>query len=274
MVYAPLFSAGPETTLAGIWARRGEAATALAGKHNAPAVDRLEDLYERSDVVVFAVPPAVQVELAIQAARAGKALLLEKPVAANLAGAERLVGAIEEAGVASMVTLSWRYAAAVRAFLAAAADFKAIGGLGRFVSGALLGGPFATPWRLERGPLLDLGPHVIDLLDAALGTVTTIKAHGDLLGWVNIHLEHADGAVSQAAVCASAAVTPHRAGVELYGREGVLEIDCVKEIGADTFRTLRRELVETLRTGSHPLDARRGLHIQRLLESAEEQLRS
>src|SRR3954451_2241728 len=116
-----------------------------------------------------------------------------------------------------MIVLSWRYAESIRTFVDDAQRFGAMGGRGLFVSGALLGGIFATPWRLERGPLLDLGPHVGDLLDAALGPVTDVPATGDLLGWVSLSLTHEGGAVSNASLCASSALQPHRAAVELYG---------------------------------------------------------
>lgn len=273
MVHAPVLAAGPETILSGVWARRPEQAEELATRHGTTACATVDELFRRSDAVAFAVPPSVQAELAVLAARAGMGLLLEKPIAGDLAAAEALVAAVDAAGVASMVVLSWRYAASVRAFLDRAAPLDAVGGRGLFVSGALLGGPFATPWRLERGPLLDLGPHVLDLLDAALGPITAVEARGDLLGWVGVLAEHEGGAVSETSLCATAAVEPHRAGVELYGPSGVVEIDCVGAVGADAFATMRAELAAAVRSGGgHPLDVHRGLHLQRLLHHAEVQL--
>ena len=275
LVHAPVLAAHPRTRLAGVWARRPEAAAELANKHGTTAFDSVDALLDACDAVAFAVPPDVQADLAVRAAAAGKHLLLEKPIAGDLAAAEGLADAVDAAGVGSMVVLSWRYGASVRAFLDEARAFDAIGGRGLFVSGALLGGMFATPWRLERGPLLDLGPHVVDLLDAALGPVTHVHADGDLLGWVDLALHHESGAVSSAALCASSALQPHRAGVELYSRAGVLEIDCTSAVGADAFATLADELATMVQSGGrHPLDVHRGLHLQRVLAQAEAQLRS
>lgn len=273
MVHAPVLAAGPETRLSGVWARRPEAAERLASRHDAPAFGHLEELFDNCEAVAFCVPPAVQADLAPQAAMAGKALLLEKPLADDLAGAQRVVEAVRSAGVPSMVVLSWRYSAAVRDFLEAARTFSAAGGRGTFISGALLGGQFATPWRLERGALLDVGPHVIDLLDAALGPVTDVQAHGDSLGWVGLLLEHESGVMSEVSLSAAVPLQPHRAGVELYGPNGVHEIDCVTAVGASAFATLRAELADTVaRGGGHPLDVSRGLHLQRILDAAEKQL--
>jgi len=211
----------------------------------------------------------------VRAARAGRALLLEKPIALDVAAAEALASAVGEAGVASLVVLSWRYSAAVREFVERARGFDALGGRGAFISGGFLGGPFATPWRLERGPLLDLGPHVLDLLDASLGPITAVRAHGDLLGWVGLLTEHEGGRAGEVSLCATAKLDPHRAGVQLYGKEGVVEIDCVSAVGVEAFATMRAELAHAVRTGEpHPLDVRRGLHLQRLLDQAERQLSS
>lgn len=274
MVHAPVLAAGRGTRLAGVWARRPDAAAALAEKHGSIAFERIEELFDACEVVACCVPPAVQADIAVRAAEAGKHLLLEKPIAGDLDGATRLADAVGEAGVGSMVVLSWRYAQSVRSYLDAAQAFPTIGGRGVFVSGALLGGPFATPWRLERGPLLDLGPHVVDLLDAAIGRVTSVHAAGDLLGLVALTLEHDGGAVSTATLCATSPLQPHRAGVELYGPDGSLDIDCVTAVGPDAFATLTAELVAMVRDGvRHPLDVQRGLHLQRVLEDAERQLR-
>jgi predicted dehydrogenase len=273
LVHAPVLAASPRTRLAGVWARRPEAAAELADRHHTTAFESVEALLDACEAVAFAVPPDVQAELAVTAASAGKHLLLEKPIAGDLRGAERLADAVDAADVRTMIVLSWRYAASVRAFLDAAQVFGAMGGRGIFVSGALLGGMFATPWRLERGPLLDLGPHVVDLLDAALGRVTEVHAEGDLLGWVDLTLRHDGGAVSSAALCATSALQPHRAGVELYSSEGVLEIDCGTAVGPDAFATLADELASMVRSGTrHPLDVHRGLHLQRVLDDAERQL--
>ena len=273
MVHAPVLAHSPHTEMVGVWARRPEAAAAVAGEHGVPSFDDVDALFDACDAVAFAVPPDVQAALAVRAAQAGKHLLLEKPIALGVPEAEALCDAIDAAGVRSMVVLSNRYSEGVRTFLDAAGSFDALGGRGIFVSGALLGGVFATPWRLEKGPLLDLGPHVIDLLDAALGPVVSVHAAGDLLTWVDLQLTHASGVTSTAALCASSAVQPGRVAIELYSRSGVLELDLNGVTGPAAFATLAEELAHMVESGEpHPLDARRGLHLQRVICDAEAQL--
>jgi hypothetical protein len=114
---------------------------------------------------------------------------------------------------------------------------------------------------------------VVDLLDASLGRVTEVHAEGDLLGWVELTLAHEGGAASGASLCATSALQPHRAAVELYSREGVLEIDCGTAVGPEAFTTLAGELATMVRSGRrHPLDVHRGVHLQRVLADAERQL--
>ena len=272
MVHAPLLANHPRTTLAGVWARRPEAAAEVATPLGAPAFERYDELLDRCDAVAFAVPPDVQAEHAATAARAGKALLLEKPIGLDLDQAQGLVDAVDAAGVPSMLFLTWRYAAATRAFLAevAAADPPAIGGRGTFISGGLLAGPFTTPWRLRHGALLDVGPHIIDLLDAALGRVVGIRAHGDPLRWVGLLLEHESGLVSEVSLSSHTAVLPPRTGVQIYTAAGALDLDTAGSLTPDTMATIAGELADaTTGTGApHPLDVHRGLHLQRLLETA------
>ncbi len=272
MVHAPIFAAGPETTLAGVWARRSEPAQKLAARFESQAFDDLDALFDASDAVAFCVPPDVQADLAPRAAAKGKPLLLEKPVAADMDAAQRLVDAVDEHDVPTMLVLSWRYADSVRAFLETARAADLMGGRGWFINGGMLEGPFRTPWRLERGPLLDVGPHVLDLLDAALGPITHVHAHGHPTGWVGLLVDHEGGRTSEASLCFTTPV-PSRSGVEVYGSDGVIPMDCSSSVGPDAFKTLRKEFADMVRTGKrHELDVHRGLHLQRHIDAAEAQL--
>jgi len=273
MVHAPVLAAGPETVLAGVWARRPEVAAELAAKHGAQQCDSLDALFEICDAVAFCVPPDVQADLATKAAGAGKALLLEKPIAADVAGAERLVKSVDDAGVPSMIVLSWRYADAVREFIAAARAADVWGGRGSFVGGGLIQGPFRTPWRLERGAVLDLGPHILDLLDASIGTITGVEARGDPHRIVSILCEHEGGVTSVASISAFSPVQPARTGAEVWGPDGVIEVDCARSVGREAFATLRDEFAACARGERHELDVHHGLHLQRLIDAAESQLR-
>jgi predicted dehydrogenase len=277
MIHAPMFANHPRTTLAGVWGRRIEAAEEVASPYGAPAFSSFEALLDSCEAVSFAVPPDVQAEMAMTAARAGKALLLEKPLALDLAHATQLVNVISETGVPNQLDLTWRYADVVRSFLLEVEAAERIGGRAEFITGAYLGGTFATPWRLEHGPLLDVGPHLIDLLEAALGPVVGIRAHGDLHRWIGLFLEHDTGLASEVSISAYAPiratgsdlVAPIRAGAEVYTSGGAVAVDTSDVFNETTTNRIIDEFIETVgHRSSHVLDAHHGLHLQRLLESA------
>ncbi len=273
MIYAPTIAALDSTALSGVWARRPDAATDLATAHGATAFENYADLLDNCDAVAFCVPPDVQVPMAIEAAKRGKALLLEKPIGLNLGQAQQLTDAVTESGVVSQVMLSWRYAKSVREFLAACSATKPIGARAAIISSAFLGGPFATPWRLEEGPLLDLAPHLFEVLDCALGPITTVTAHGTKKQWVGVLLDHASGAHSEVSFCATAGVTPTHGSVTVYTAEGFLEVTEASAFVPETFATAFTEFAEAVKSNTaHPLDVHRGLYLQRLIESATTQL--
>jgi predicted dehydrogenase len=268
MTHAPMLAEGPETRLVAVWSRRKEAAEALAERHGAATAASFDELLDRCEAVAFAVPPDVQAELAVRAARAGKHLLLEKPLALALDPARRLVEAVDDAGVMTLLMLTYRFRAETEAFLEAAKQFETVGARATFITGGFLDGPFATPWRLEYGALHDLGPHVLDVLEAAIGTIETIEARGDSRRWITIVCEHVGGAISQTALSGSVRVAEVIRRYELYGPSGVLEWDA--SIRKDPpWPRIRREFAAAVREGRpHRLDARHGLHLQELLERA------
>ncbi|MFC7260065.1 Gfo/Idh/MocA family protein [Streptomyces lutosisoli] len=270
-VHARVLAAGPETQLTSVWARRPEAARETAAPYGADVAATFEELLDGCEAVAFAVPPAVQAELASVAAKAGKALLMEKPIALDLPSAQRLVDAVDTAGVVSQLVLTNRYHPATRQFLKAAQGLDVVGARSCCLSSAFLGGDFATPWRLEHGALLDLGPHLLDLLDAALGPIVRVRGAGDLRRWIELTCEHANGAISQASLSGSVDVERGITRIELFGRHPELVFDSTALDHEESWPVLRREFATAVRTGqSGGLDARRGLYLQTLMAQALE----
>jgi predicted dehydrogenase len=276
MVHGPILANHPDTELVAVWARRPEAAEKVAAKNGAAVAATYEALLDQCDAIAFCVPPDVQAEMAVTAAQAGKTLLLEKPIALDLASAEKLVAAVDAAGVGTVLLLSLRYADPVRAFLEQARSIGTpLGGRVAWVSGALReGSPFATPWRLENGPLPDLGPHAVDLIDAALGPVVSVRASGDRLGWVSLLLEHENGATSSVDLCATAGVVASVSQVDVYGETGSATLDASKAADASSMMNVPAALAAAARGEvTDAPDVHRGLHLQRILSDAESQLR-
>lgn len=272
-VHAPALVAHPDTELAAVWARRPAAAGELAARFGATAVTDPDALFDQVDAVAFAVPPGVQADLAVRAAAAGRHLVLEKPLGATVAQAEWVAEAVGSAGVAALLVLTLRYAPEVADWVAAARDTGGwVAGAARWVGGALLDGPFSnSPWRHQRGALLDIGPHTFDLLEAGLGPVVDVvgASHGDADVW-QVLFAHEGGARSAATLSIGLPVTPGDVDVTLYGRAGRLSLPERTTGSAECYARLLTDLVGLVRDGGgHPLDVRHGLHLQRLIDRVE-----
>jgi len=129
------------------------------------------------DAVYVAAPNDRHAEITEAAARAGKHVLCEKPMAASLAQAERMAAACAAGGVRYATAFDQRHHPAHVALR----DSVAAGALGtitaaRIVYACWLGTDWAPDnWRADPdraggGALLDLAPHGLDLLATILGT--------------------------------------------------------------------------------------------------------
>lgn len=273
MVHAPGIADHPGTRLTTVWARREEAAAELADTYRATVAKTPEELLDQVDAVAFAVPPEVQAGIAIKAAELGKHLILEKPIAATLEDAERLADAVQRNNVASLVVLTKRFAPETREQLAQLEETGGwVGGSARWLTGALLGGPFSnSPWRHERGPLDDVGPHAFDLLDATLGTITdVIAADRSEHGLWQVVFRHEGGATSVATMTMTLPLNPSIAEVIVYGEHGHRVLADRGTTAQQCFTNLLDDFVAMVDSGTteHPLDVRRGLHLQRIIDLA------
>jgi predicted dehydrogenase len=271
-VTGPVLAAGPETELAGVWSRTAEHAEGVADALGVDAFAAAEALISASDAVAIAVAPEAQPELAAQAAAAGRAVLLEKPLATDVAHARELVAAIERAGVGSLLMLTYRFHPGLKAFAQEVEGLEPLGGRGCFLSGAFLpGSPYARGWRLEQGTLLDVGPHLLDLHEVAFGEIVEIAAAGDPHGWVSLTLTHSSGVTSQASLSCNIAMES-RTEVEVFASDGIVRFDGRDGDRAEIGSNIRSSFAAVARGGTHTADARRGLHLQELIEDATRQL--
>jgi len=124
------------------------------------------------DIIDITTPNDSHCEIALAAAVAGKAILCEKPLARDVAEAERMTDAVAEAGVVNMVCHNYRRVPAV----ALAHEMIRRGELGdrtyhfraRYAQDWIADPNFPLVWRLRAeeagsGSLGDIGSHLIDL---------------------------------------------------------------------------------------------------------------
>lgn len=263
--------------LAGVWGRDPTKAATVAARYDVPAFDDPAALFAAADAVTFAVPPAVQAPLAVQAARAGCHLLLEKPVALTSAEADALAAAVQDAGVASTVFFTARHTGPVQDWLAGLAEQGGWVGATAFWGGSIFheGNPFgASPWRREHGALWDVGPHALSVLLPALGSVSAVTAVRGPEDTVHLVLRHGDGASSTATLSLTLPEAAAALRLEVYGEHGRTTIPADHGVEAvDALSAAVRSLVVAAGGGpAHPCDARFGAEVVHILEQAQQQL--
>jgi predicted dehydrogenase len=147
------------------------------------------------------------------------------------------------------------------------------GGTGLVVVGRPAVGAAGGVWRLERPVLWGMGPHLIDLLEAALGPVPELRAHGDRSGWVGLHLEHQVGRFSDATLYVTGAEQRSRAIVEAFGPAGSARVDAAEAVGPQAYRTMVEDFAAAVAKGrSSDADVEHGLHLHDLVEAADDDL--
>ena len=276
ITHAPALASTEGIDFTAVWGRNPDAAAALAAEHAATAYPDLGAFLADVDAVAFSVPPDVQSAIAARAARAGKHLLLEKPVAISEADADELVQAAADGGVASVVFFTARFQADVRAWLADVAS------TGRWAGGSAVwlgtawqaGSPFNTPWRREMGGLWDVAPHAVSLLWASLGPVVSVTADAgrDDLSYLILHHEH--GATSTVTATLSASEAAACFDLWLWGEHGRTAAPPEPPRPVAALRVALTELAGNARSGqtAHPCDVRFGRDVGRVLAEAQRQI--
>jgi UDP-N-acetyl-2-amino-2-deoxyglucuronate dehydrogenase len=160
-------------------------AKALAAAWDCAAEPDLGSLLARDDVdvVLVCVPSGLHAEVGVQAAAAGKHLVVEKPIDVTLEAADRLIAAARANNVLVTVISQHRFD-------------TGLDELGRLLDGAALGslllGEASTKWyrtqdyydsaawrgtwELDGGSLMNQGIHYLDLLLWAMGPAAEVTA--------------------------------------------------------------------------------------------------
>jgi len=187
----------PDVELVGIYDPREEAANAMAAAHGAKIFPSAEALAEAIDVAVVAVPTTVHADLGCSLLEAGVDVMVEKPIAASLEEADRLIETARGHGRTLAVGHVEFYNPAVQALL----DFlRDRGGAARFVEVQRLA--VFTPRSLDVDVVLDLMIHDLQILHAldpspvAEVRATGIEVLSPRIDIANVRLELESGCVA------------------------------------------------------------------------------
>ena len=143
-----------------------------------------ERVVERKDIdiVDISTPGYLHHPMVIAAAKAGKHIFCEKPLANTLAEAKAMLKAVEKAGVIHMVNFNYRRVPAV-AFAKKLIEDGKIGDVyhyhGAYLQDWIMDPEFPLVWRLEKkyagsGALGDIGAHAADLAEFLNGEIQTV----------------------------------------------------------------------------------------------------
>jgi scyllo-inositol 2-dehydrogenase (NADP+) len=185
--HAPLIDAVPGLSLAAVVTANAERAAEVGRAHPGAAVlaspDELFDDSGSHDVVVVAAPNRAHVPLALAALAAGLHVVVDKPLAASVAEASRLVEAASAAGRVAAVFHNRRWDGDFRTLRRLVAANR-LGSLWRLESRFERWRPSvrSESWRERADPqdagglLFDLGSHLIDQALLLCGPVARVFA--------------------------------------------------------------------------------------------------
>ena len=275
IAHGPGLLAADGVELVGVWGRRAAPTHELAASLQVEPYAEVEALLADVDAVAFAVPPDVQAQLALLAARAGKHLLLDKPVALEVAAARAVADAVDQAGVVSVVFFTDQFVPEIRAWLEtvhAVPGWRG-GWMRWFGSLQQPGNPFNTPWRSAQGALWDVGPHAVSTMISALGPVESVVAvpgEGDL---AHLTLRHRSGVTSTISVTLFAPPAAECVEAVVWGDAGLYPMPARPTDPTIPLRRAAEELAACARNGTaHAIDVHYGVRVVESLAEAAAQL--
>jgi len=235
-VHAPVFQGDPRCQVVAICASTTDRARAVAERLDiAQAFGDWRAVVDSPDVaaVSIAVPPALQPEIAIAAARAGKHVFCEKPLALDHAEAQTMLDAVRASGVANAIDLEFAELPAYRAAeqLLRSGQLGAIGSLAFTWEVRTRDRP-ADSWKEQAGSgggaLGGFAAHAIYLIDRLFAPVVRLSSRPAPSGTadkrIGAELELAGGLHARLTIATDAdPATGHR--LEAHGPNGGLVVE-------------------------------------------------
>ena len=170
-------------------------ANLIAAKSQARAFSSIEDALTEIDAAIVALPHGLHCEATVKLLKAGKHVLVEKPMAPTSKECDEMIAASEASGAGLTIGQMRRFCPAV----VAVKSFLERGLIGRIQSFSILeGGVFAWPvasdYLLRKetaggGVLVDTGAHTFDMILWLFGDVEDLDYRDDAYGGVEADCE-------------------------------------------------------------------------------------
>ena len=241
-------AANPAIHLIGLHDASPGRAAQIAGEVGAPALSP-DAVIATADAVIIAAPTRFHYALAEQALAAGRHVFVEKPIAASLDQADKLIALAAQQGRVLQVGHIERFSAAFRTVMATPSGGRALS------FEAVRAAPF-RPRSLDVSVVLDLMIHDLDLvMELAGGEPEAVDAVG-----AAIASDHPDFAVARlrfsggraASITASRVSLAMERRLRVLGTEGEMAVDF-----------LARSLAVLRRGGAEPVETMPGHGVDR-----------
>ncbi len=169
-----------ERPIAAVCDINAERAAAIAAEENATAYTEHSEMLqkEKPDVVFICIPPGAHTTQVADAAAAGAAVFVAKPVAQDLETAQHARDAIAAAGVINQVGYMARYSDITAKAKTLVGNQKLTMGIGRFLTRMGANHPWWGKYEVSRGQMVEQTTHVFDLIRYFLGDVVSVHAYG------------------------------------------------------------------------------------------------
>jgi predicted dehydrogenase len=232
-VLADAIGRSTEIEIAGCYTRSEDKRRAFAAKYKCFAFESYEALLADASIpaIVNTTPNNVHLATTRQAARAGKHVFLDKPIANTVAEGREIAEICKQAGVVAALGYQRRRESHFR-WIKAEIDAGRFGKLVQAecnISRDRLGQFDLSSWRytaagMPGGVMLQIGIHYVDVLEMLMGPVARVSARlaqlvlpGDNPDVANMILEHENGALSN--LTASYASASEYYMMNIYGKE-------------------------------------------------------
>lgn len=241
-LHARVLSEMPDAELACVVDVNPAAAQAVARQRNCPALTDPAEAVALADAAIIAVPTLYHLQAARPFVQAGKCVLIEKPLTADVASAEELLALAQQSGAGMQVGHTERFNPAVIAMRKHAIRPK-------FIEAHRIS-PF-TFRSADVGVVLDMMIHDIDLVHMLVeGQVRTVHAVGiNVIGAhediCNARLIFDNGCVANVTASRLAIKTERK--MRLFSEEAYLSVDYGKKVGIVITKSENLDLIQMAR---------------------------
>ncbi len=213
------------------YSRSPEKREKFASKYHCKPTAAYEEILadQKVEAIVNTTPNSVHLETTLAAARAGKHVFLDKPIANTISDARALTQACRKAKVVLALGYQRRRESQFRWIKERIKDFGKLVNAEANISRDRLGKVDLDSWRytaegMPGGVMLQIGIHYTDVLEYLLGPVKAVSGNsvrlvlpGDNPDVASLVLEHANGALST--LNASYASASEYYLMNIYGKE-------------------------------------------------------